>query len=1048
MKPIERQRIRKLRLYLSLISRRVIRGTADVDSLQALESAGPRYDAPPDEGNWQALAPGDKWGDKDAWTYFRASASVPSDWNGGAIELHLHHRPVYLRSIWEDELEAAGPEGQVFIDGARVGAIDHKHHTIRYPFKPGKTYDIRAVFFAGLFPCSHSVREFCLAWIDTATEKLYHDLRVTLDIVDQLDAESPARNGLVEALDAAMHAIDTREEILAGFPDELKRDPKGELFYASVTAAQKAFDKARAAVPSGDAPEITAVGHAHIDLAWLWPIAQTHHKCVRTFATQCRLLEQYGQWIFNQSSPQAYAWVERDAPDLFEKIKEHIAAGRWEADGAMWCEADTNVPSGESLVRQLLYGKRYFREKFGVDSRMLWMPDVFGYSGALPQLMRLAGVDGFVTSKISWNEFNVFPHDTFRWRGLDGTEVATHFITTPIPNSRIMTYNAKGDVASIKGTWDAYKQKSAGFEPLMTFGWGDGGGGPTEEMLETVLRAADMTAVPGMAKVKLEKAGDLLKRIAANAERLPVWDGELYLEFHRGTYTTQAWLKRANRKNEIRLHNIEWLACLPGAEAIDGAAMREMWQDLLLCQFHDILPGSSIGAVYDETRALEKNIEERADSMISEAAHALCEKIDTAGSARPVVLFNTLSWDRRDPVRMPGGAWRDDVVIPAGGWTVIDANDTPKPDPDAELAVSGDGTGMESRFWKIRFDKLGRIKELYDKRAGRQVLPDGAAANEWQVFEDRPVSNDAWDINLHYEQHPLPGPEFVAAKAVERNGTRVAVELQWRMPLLGKGPQSTITQRVAIYAGHPRIDFETTIDWHEHHQLLKVAFPVNVRAVEATHEIQFGHLRRPTHRNTSWDTARFETCAHRFVDLSEHGYGVSLLNDCKYGHDVRENVIRLTCIKCPQHPDPLADQGMHEFVYSLLPHSGSLQEAGVIRAAAELNTPPIVTEAKPAKGGLPASNRIIECESGAVVVDTIKPAEDGDGIIVRLYESHGSHVRTTLKFAGPPVSARVVNLLEEPLDGEAGLEQTGDGIRLTLRPFQILTLRLRPAAVK
>jgi len=1029
-------RLAKLRTYLELVKSKVVRETASAADVRVLEPAEPRYDAPPDDGKWKPVSLGDAWGGKQQWAYFRAAVAVPSHWKGEAIELRLGHRASYLEAL-EYPISPAGPEGQAFIEGQRVGAIDREHSRIRYPFKPGKRYDVRAVFFAGQLACRHALETFGLAWVDGATEKLYHDLRVTLEVIDLLDENSPSREKLIAAVDAAAHAMDVREALGAvPVPLDEQRDPGGEAFYASVPAAQKAFDAARAKVAAcANVPELVALGHAHIDLAWLWPLSQTRHKCVRTWATQCRLLEQYPDWVFFQSSPQAYAWVEQDAPDLFEQIRKHVAAGRWEPGGTTWVETDTIISGGESLVRQLLYGRRYLLKKFGVESRVVWMPDVFGYSAALPQLLRLAGVEGFVAGrgKFNWNQFNRFPYDTFRWRGLDGTEVIAHLVAWVM------------SVEHIKRCWDNYPQKELGLERLTIFGHSDGGGGATEELLEMERRLASMPPVEGMPKVTFGKVGDLIRRMASQAARLPVWNGELYYECHQGTYTTQAWLKRANRKNEIRLHALEWLAALAGEHGyrLDKARLDAMWQNLMLTQFHDILPGTSVTEVYDdEVRPMHERIAQETDTMTAEAADVLCKKIDTAGARKPVVLFNTLSWERRDPVRLPDGMWRDDVVVPAGGWAVVDAAEKPARDKSAELAVSKDGREMTNRFWRLRLDERGRIVELYDRLNDRQVLPQGAVANEWLVFEDRPDGWDAWNYDPNYETHPLPGPEHVSTNVVERGDVRAAVELKWQMPQVGTGPRSTITQRIVVYANHPRIDFETHADWHEHHQLLKLAVPVNVRAREATYEIQFGHVRRPTHRNTSWDEAKYEAWAHRFVDLAEHGYGVALLNDCKYGHDVHDGVIRLTCIKCPQSPDRTADQGLHEFTYALLPHAGTFQDAGVIRAAAELNVPLMAKEAAPSSGKLPVSWSFVQSDNEAVIVETLKPAEDGKGLILRLYESHGSHARATLTFSGTLNAVEHVDLLEEPLAADVGLEHAGERVSLRLRPFQVVTLRV------
>ena len=525
-----------------------------------------------------------------------------------------------------------------------------------------------------------------------------------------------------------------------------------------------------------------------------------------------------------------------------------------------------------------------------------------------------------------------------------------------------------------------------------------------------------------------------------------MWDGELYLEYHRATYTTQAWLKRANRTNEIRLHNLEWLATLAADDGheLDKNALDAMWQDLLLIQFHDILPGSSVNEVYEtEVRPMMQRLADQADAMIDEAAGRLTKQIDTSAPTKPLVAFNTLSWDRSDPIQLPDGTWRDDVTIPAGGWTVIDAA-VPAADATAELTVSNDGRAMVNRWWALRLDEQGRIIELFDRAADRQVLPEGAAANEWHVFEDRPLAHEAWDIDLYYQDYPLPAPALSSIRVVEQGPARAAVELTWQMPQVGSGPRSIITQTLAMYANCPRIDFETRANWHDHHKTLKVAFPVDVRTTEATFEIQFGHLQRPTHRNTSWDVGRFEVCAHRFVDLSEHGYGASLINDCKYGYDVLDGVMRMTCIRRPTAPDAHADEGEHVFNYALLPHAGTFQQAGTVQAAAEFNNRPIVRDADRSAGSLPAEFAFVRCDNDAVVIDTMKPAEDGRGVILRLYESHGSHAPAALTFAHAPGSVQCVDLLEEPTDAHCHLLHQSERVGLCLRPFQVVSLRLTP----
>ncbi len=1034
----------KFETYLALISKRIVLTSVKPESLEVRDPSFEHFDCPEDSGDWKSIQRGQHWGSKQNWTDFRASFTVPLDWNEGSIDFCMEHNCIYTEPFICSELEAAGPEGQVFIDSQRVGAIDREHHKIRHKFITGTRYDVRAVFFAGRTACDHILQKFCLKQIDVGTEKLYYDIKILIDIAKLLEKTSRTYYDIIHILEDTIRQLDMRDIPEMTLSNGHQRCLEDKVFYKSVAKAQEIYDHGLTKLQgTPDVPFVSVVGHSHIDLAWLWPIRQTHHKCVRTFATQCRLLNQYDTWVYNQSSPQIYKWLEFDAPDLLEKVRGFISDGRWEAEGAMWCEADTNVPNGESLVRQLLYGKRYFKNKLGVDSRILWLPDVFGYSGALPQLLKLANVDGFVTSKISWSQYNRFPYDTFMWRGIDGTGIPTHFITTPCKGTWILTYNAMMQVDEVKGTWDEYRQKSLGIEPLISYGHGDGGGGPTEEMIENSLRMSELPPIESFPKLRHEKVLTLMKRVCQKASNMPSWDGELYLEYHRGTYTSQAWLKRDNRKNEIRLHNIEWLASIAAdLYTLDKPAIDTIWEDLMLCQFHDILPGSSVSEVYyDEVRPMQQAMALKLENMIKEATDAIAAELDTSSCVKPLVLFNTLSWDRSDPIKLPDGTWVDGVIIPSGGWIVIDAAQETKLS-DREISISPDGTKMSNHYWNIEFNKKGHICTLTDKKNNREVLSSGYDANQWQVFEDRPMAHPAWDIDLYYRDHPLEGPSLISRKVVENSPVRVAIEQVWHMPSIGGDKTSTITQRIAIYDKNPRIDFETTVDWYEHHQLLKVAFPVNIHSTEATFQIQFGHLKRPTHTNTSWDLAKFEVCAHQYMDLGEHGYGVALMNDCKYGHDVDRNTIRLTCIKCAQSPDPLADQGYHEFIYSLLPHHDSFQAAGIERAAYELNTPVIACQTTPSTGQLPPSFAFAQCDSDAIVISTIKPAEDDDATIVRLYESYGSQVSASITFTKDISNVEVVNLLEESIVNDIDMVKEENKLLLKLMPFQIVTLKI------
>lgn len=1084
---------------LRLIGRHLVQERRPLEGLRMVDPAEPRFDPPPEDAPWRSLEPeetepatGDRplayFGGTDQWTWFRGEAAAPKHWSSGAIELRWRIQPHWLADPRDDQYPA-GPEGLVFIEGEIAGGIDREHHAIRWPLKPARTYRISGVWYAGRCPCRHVLEAAELLWVDTAAEKLWYDLRVATAIAEQIPEASPRRRLLIEAVEAALEKLDVTElDSGATVPAQTIRDPEDARFRGSVARAQSAFDAAISEIePDPHRPSVAAVGHAHLDLAWLWPKQATRHKLVRTAANQLRLTQRsgraagasprFGKWSFAQSSPQMLAWLAEDAPSLFEQVRAAVKAGRWEPVGPMWVEADCNLPSGESLLRQLIHGLRWWEEHLGVRPDVAWLPDSFGFPASLPQLFKLVGVDRFLTSKLSWNrptrdapsaDSARFPHDTFRWRGIDGSELLTHMLTTPDEHSR-STYRAKMTPEEVKRTWESHRPACPPYSPLMCFGHGDGGGGPTDRMLETARRLAQLPGDSTMPAVRLTTAAGAFDRIAKHAEGLPVWVGELYLQTHRGTFTSQGWLKREHRDNERRLHDVEWLTALTrlfkplNGLDVDAAGIDELWKTLLQHQFHDILPGTSIGAVYDQVRTEQRQLASAADDRIDHLAREIARRIDLTAYQRPVLAVNTLSWERFEPLQLPDGAWLPARPIPPCGWRLFDAAEASVRKEPVTLTFSNEGRRLTNHWWRIELDEQGRIASLHDRVNDRAVVPEGRPANEWQVFEDRPIDYDAWNIGPDAFDRPLPGPKLTSLTLAERGTERLAVRLTWEMPSVGDGPESTITQDLAIYADHPRIDFETTIDWREHHKLLKVAMPLWVHAHEAGCEIPFGHFHRPTDRNAPHNAACFEVCAHRFVDLSGPDYGVALLNNGRYGHDIHGDVLRLTCLKSAQSPHGAADLGTHRFTYALLPHTGSLQQAQVPRRAMELNTPLILKPIAPAQAEeglpsvkaerareadsfLPGEAAPIRCDHPSVVIDTLKPADDGRGIIARIYESHGIYAEAWLTFAHPPTAVAVNDPLERSIgEGtDSGVELVEGKVWLSLRPFQVLTLRIRP----
>jgi alpha-mannosidase len=757
-----------------------------------------------------------------------------------------------------------------------------------------------------------------------------------------------------------------------------------------------------------------------------------------------------------------YKFVEQDYPEIYAQIKAVVAAGRWETIGGMWVEPDCNVPNGESLVRQILLGKLFFKQEFGADSAILWLPDVFGFPWSLPQLMRLSELKYFVTTKLSWNQFNRFPHDTFTWRGIDGSEVLAHFVTTPEKGdgSWHSTYNGLLTPFDVKGLWDNYKQKHVNDELLMIYGWGDGGGGPTKEMLES---ANVLRHLPGFPRVKHGKAEPYFARLAERLAKrsLPTWDGELYLELHRGTYTSQAYNKRANRKAEILYHEAEWMATMADVllnqSSYPAEALKEGWELLLFNQFHDILPGSSIRQVYEDSYVQYQELERIGGVTLAEARSSILGQISCAQES--LVVFNSLGWSRSGLIEY---AYTNTLA----GKTIVQPNGRPAPmqivqrDGKKKVLFHIDSvpslgyhayaltqlnamieretiivqpTYLENHYYRIELNAIGQIATLFDKLNMRDVL--AGQGNVFQVFEDKPLLFDAWDIDIFYGDKEQVINQLLDAIVEETGPVRGVLRLRWQFH------NSTITQRIKIYADSPRIDFDTEVEWHEQQTLLKVAFPVQIRSTKATYDIQWGNIERPTHWNTSWDWARFECVGHKWADLSEGNYGVALLNDCKYGHDIKDNVLRLTLIKSPIRPDPLADQGLHQFTYSLLPHAGNWRVGRVAQHAYDLNYPLHVDYlAAHERASLPSSYSFAQVDTDHVMIETVKRAEDGDGWIVRMYEYQQSRNNTiTITFGRPLARAVECNLLEEEM---ALVTFDRQHIMCAVKPYEIKTFKV------
>jgi alpha-mannosidase len=1010
-----------------------------------------------DDSRWPVIEPNTYWG--QWWTDFmlRSHFQVPGDWDPDA--------PVALYLPLGEAGDFSHPEALAYIGGAPYAACDRHHQEILLspPWRDGQSHLLALHGWTGLGGFAQAepdtklfMRPCAVVQIDQPTRDFVATARVALGIANSLDENEPARGHLLNALDEAFKILDTRE-------------PLDEDFYASVAPAHTAL---RAGIQKAGPPldvSIVATGHAHIDVAWLWTLGQTRRKAGRTFHTVLRLMEQFPDYHFTQSQPQLYDFVRQDYPKLFEGIKGRIAEGRWEPIGGMWVEADCNLSGPESLARQFLLGRTFFRQHFGpgVESPVLWLPDVFGYTWSLPQLIKQAGLDYFMTIKIGWNQYNRLPYDSFWWQGLDGTKALTHFSTTPDPGGwGVSTYNATATPEQAIGTWTNFQQKELQQELLMIVGYGDGGGGPNREMLENI---REMKAFPATPRMRQAHVGDFFRRLQAESgDRLPTWNGELYFELHRGTYTTQSRNKRANRKSEFLLHDAEFLAALAARLDADyqypAATLRKAWELVCLNQFHDIIPGSSVGPVYVESQQQYAEIREMATTVRAAALKVITGKV--GGS---LLVVNPTAFVRNDLAFWPGHLapgqqlqHADGTPVPVqstadGTWLAVGELATfsvtplaisrqPSAVSNQQSAVSRQPSAvgvtptlLENDYLRVELNADGDITRIYDKANRREVLPPGTIANQFQAFEDRPKDFDAWDVDIFFDDRMWTGDPASSVQVVESGPLRATLEIHRRIL------HSDYTQRVSLSFNSPRLDFDTAIDWSERHILLKVAFPVEVFSPVATYEIQWGNVQRPTHRNTSWDWARFETCAQKWADLSEGDYGVSLLNDCKYGHDIRDNVMRISLLRSPTMPDPGADLGEHRFTYSLLPHAGGWG-APTIAAAYALNDPLIVAE-----GQSPVSNPkpqisnlqpLISVDRSNIVIETIKQAEDGHGIIVRFYESQRQRGPVTLTTSFDLAEVWHTNLLEE---NQTALTPTGRSVSLLVKPYEIVTARLVPA---
>ncbi|MFE6678827.1 alpha-mannosidase [Streptomyces sp. NPDC057729] len=949
-------------------------------------------------GPYEPGALGDAWGPAWGTSWFRVTGRVPAEWAGEIVEAVIDLGFARDRPGFSAEALAHRPDGSV------VKALNPRNTWLRIgePVAGGEefTYYLEAAAnpeildgvsalgdreTAGSEPL-YRVERMDVAVFDRQVWELVQDLEVLDQLMRQLPLGSARRWEILRAVEGCLDALDL--------------DAVG----ASANAARERLRPVLSSPAHASAHRLSAVGHAHIDSAWLWPLRETVRKVTRTTSNVVALMDDHPEFVFAMSQAQQLDWLREHQPALYARVKEKAAAGQFVPVGGMWVESDTNMPGSEALARQFVYGKRFFLEEFGVETEEVWLPDSFGYSAALPQLVALSGSRWFLTQKISWNTTNPFPHHSFLWEGLDGTRVFTHF--PPVD-----TYVAELSGAELAHAERNFRDKGRATRSLVPFGWGDGGGGPTREMLARAGRLADLEGSP---RVTIERPADFFAAAEAEYDRPPVWLGELYLELHRGTYTSQARTKQGNRRSEHLLREAELWAATAAVRTGFPYPYKELeriWKSVLLHQFHDILPGSSIAWVHREAEATYARIAEELEAVIEAAQRALAGAPDGGGT----VVFNSAPHDRAGVVA--GGA------APASG----------QPErPVAAEAYDG-GFRLDNGLLRVTVDARGLVVSVVDLVAGRETVAPGRAANLLQVHPDLPNRWDAWDVDAFYRNTVT---DLTEADVVRRSGDGVEVVRTFG--------SSRVTQLLTLRPGARRLDIDTEVDWQEQEKFLKAAFPIDVRADHSTAETQFGHVRRPTHTNTSWEAAKFEICAHRFLHVGEPGWGAALINDSTYGHDVTRTVredgsttttVRLSLLRAPRYPDPATDQGVHRLRYALLPGAtiGDAVREGWQFSLPERRVP-----------GSAVVAPLVSVDHDAVVVTAVKLADDGSGdVVVRLHEAHGGRASARLTTGFPLAAARVTDLLERPL-AEESAEVAGDAVRLRLRPFQIMTLRLTP----
>ena len=974
------------------------------------------------------LGLGDRWNvGYDETRYFEAEITVPSNFEGKKVYLSIDF----------------GGEALVRINGEIVGAVSSREnsgwvHRTEILFKDGvKTGEKLSIQIEGTVDCAgfcdnamagekymeYRMKKAELIAVDKLTESYWFDISTAWDAYENCE-DQYVKSRLFNAMDDSVHQLDF--------------DFGGEAFIASVPKAVNVLWGEIEKIEYSTPGEVIMAGHSHLDVAWLWTVREITRKTARTFSNNLALMDNYPDFKFTQSQAVLYDFMKKHYPDIFERVKEKVKNGQWEIVGNAWVEADTNIASGEALVRQLLYGREFFMKEFGVSSDIYWLPDCFGFTWALPQIIKRSGMKYFMTSKLFYNDTNEFPHSVFRWRSHSGDEILAYLCKQPYQSE----YNAEYVTSLRKNN----RQNSIVDVSCGMFGYGDGGGGCTYKQVETGKR---IEKLPGMPKTTNGKVADFFKAIDGDFDKLPVYDGELYYENHRGTFTSQAFIKENNRRGEFMMRNAEILNVFGGKE-YPAEKMEEAWKILLINQFHDILPGTSIHEAMENTREEYAQLRQLGGELVRMGKDGILNKVSVKDDS--VLVWNMLTWQTKGIVKAEipymakeiknsDGKLLTSKVYEENGKYYIEFLADPVPafgygvftlcDETAEVEnVKVTKNTIENKYLKVVLDDNGLIDEVTDKTTGRQILT--GKGNLMTISHDKPIHESAWNMEFDYQMKFWELRDAESVEVVEASPLRGAVRV------VRKFHESTITQDIILEKDKPTLDFDTTVDWHEREKVLKAEFPVDIRNRNASCEIAHGAAEYPTHYNTCYDQAKFEFCAHKWADLSEGGYGASIINDCKYGYNVHDNMMKITLLRGPICPDPMGDLGMHHFRYSFYPHAGTWRDADTVRLGFEENVR-LEGEFIGGTGGNDVGHTYAKLEGESVILDAVKPAQDGRGYIVRMYESETRHCTVKASFEleySKVIECNLMECDEQEIDCENG------EFTFKMKPHEVKTFRL------